>query len=366
MSKYLIVSGDPSGDIHSANLMREIRHLDARAEFIGIGGEKMISEGLQSIAKMSDVAVVGFWEVAKKYTYFKNLLEECTSILKNYKIDVFIPVDYPGFNIRLARKAKDLSIPVIYYIAPQLWAWGKNRAKQLAKVTDKLLVVFPFEVKYFNGFGIDAHFVGHPLLDNEILSGNFKPFNERNGKVAFFPGSRMQEVKKHLRLFSEILDLNNSGGFNLNFTIAKSSNIPLEIFSEFSKFSNVEIAENSYEIIQNSSAGIIKTGTSNLEAALCGLPIAMFYKTSFLTYQIAQRLINLPYISLINILSNKPVVKEFIQNDATPNNILSHIKMILTDENYFNAIQADFKNIKQILGEKGASAQAAKIIIESL
>ena len=362
MNKYLIVSGDPSGDIHSANLMRQIKILQPDSEFIGIGGERMIAEGLQSIASMSDVAVVGFWEVAKKYSFFKNLLNQCVDILKKGDISAFIPVDYPGFNIRLASQSKKLGLPVYYYIAPQLWAWGKNRAKNLARVTDKLLVVFPFEVDYFSKFGIDTVFVGHPLLDNDEFNSVNKPMSQRNGKIAFFPGSRLQEIKKHLKLFKGILEYNKQAGYNFDFVIAKSSNIQFSAFSEVSNLKNIEISDNNIEIMQNSSAGIIKTGTSNLESALCGMPFAMFYKTSFLTYKIAENLVNLPYISIVNILSNRFVINEFIQNDANPRNILDSIFKLINDENEYLKIQNDFVQIRKLLGGSGASQRAAEII----
>ncbi|MDT3739074.1 MAG: lipid-A-disaccharide synthase [Candidatus Kapabacteria bacterium] len=362
MNKYLIVSGDPSGDIHAANLMHEIRQIQPDVEFIGIGGSRMISEGLVTIAKMSDVSVVGFWEVAKKYSFFKKLLNECIDILKNEKITAFIPVDYPGFNIRLAENSKKLGIPVYYYIAPQLWAWGKNRAKNLAKVTDKLLVVFPFEVEYFSKFGIDTTFVGHPLPDNHEYNREFKSFNQRNGKIAFFPGSRLQEVHKHLKLFKGLLDYNTEAGYGYEFVVAKSGNIPDSVFSELSANPNVELSEDNIGIMQNSSAGIIKTGTSNLEAALCGLPFAMFYKTSFLTFRIAEKLVNLPYISIINILFNKFVIREFIQNEANPKAILQYIHELINNRQEYSSLQNQFTLIRNILGGGGASRKAAEII----
>jgi len=363
LNKYLIVSGDPSGDIHSANLMRQIKILQPDSEFIGIGGQRMIAEGLQSIALMSDVAVVGFWEVAKKYSFFKNLLNQCVDILREGEIKAFIPVDYPGFNIRLASQSKKLGIPVYYYIAPQLWAWGKNRAKNLARVTDKLLVVFPFEVDYFSKFGINTVFVGHPLLDNQEFDCNIKTLSERTGKIAFFPGSRLQEIKKHLKLFSGLLEYNQKSDYNFNFVIAKSSNIPLPTFSEVSNLKNVEISDNSIEIMQNSTAGIIKTGTSNLESALCGMPFAMFYKTSLLTFKIAENLVNLPYISIVNILSNRFVINEFIQKDANPKKILDNIYKLVNNENEYSKIQNNFVQIRKLLGGSGASLRAAEIII---
>jgi lipid-A-disaccharide synthase len=365
LKKYLIVAGDPSADKYSANLMREIKLISPDTQFIGIGGPEMIVQGLLPLAKMSEVAVVGFWEVAKKYNFFKKLLNKCADILKIEHIDAFIPIDYPGFNIRLAKFARKLNIPVYYYIAPQLWAWGKNRAKNFSNLTDKLFVVFPFEVEYFAKNNISATFVGHPLLDNPIFAEDFKSFSQRNNKVAFFPGSRIQEVNKHLKLFSEILKISESKSYNFNFVIAKSSNIPIDLFSKFANNSKVEISDNNFEIMQNSSVGIIKTGTSNLEAALCGLPFGMFYKTSFLTYKIAENLVNLPYISIVNILLDKPVVREFIQQDAKPDLILSYIKNLFDNPSEYNEIQQNYNLIRKLLGGSGAAKRVASEIISN-
>ncbi|MFA7626702.1 MAG: lipid-A-disaccharide synthase [Candidatus Kapaibacterium sp.] len=366
MKKILIVSGDPSGDLHSSLLMREIRKLKPEIQFIGIGGEKMIAEGLEALAPMSEVSVVGFWEVAKKYNFFKNLLDKCKDIIKKGDIDIFIPVDYPGFNIRLAEFSKNFGVPVYYYIAPQLWAWGKNRSKKLARVVDKLLVVFPFEVEYFSNFGIDTKFIGHPLLDNKNYSENFMTNVERNGKIAFFPGSRKQEIRKHLDLFVKILKYNEASGYKHQFTVARSSNIPLSEFSMLSLYKNVEICSDNIGIMRTSSAGIIKTGTSNLEAALSGMPFAMFYKTSFLTYTIAERLVNLPYISIVNILSNQFVIQEFIQQRAEAELILDYINMLMKNQDEYRRIQNQFLELRKNLGEGGASLKAAEHILEAL
>lgn len=365
MKTYFIVAGDPSADKYSANLMQEIRNFEPSAKFIGIGGPEMIARGLEPLAKMNDVAVVGFWEVAKRYAFFKNLLNKCNEVLSSGKIDAFIPVDYPGFNIRLAKSAKKLGIPVYYYIAPQLWAWGKNRAKSLANLTDKLFVVFPFEVDYFASYGINATFVGHPLLDESIFSSKIKTLSERNNQIAFFPGSRNQEVKKHLSLLTKILEQNKIQNYNFDFVVAKSSNIPEHVFAEIARNPNVSISENNIEIMLNSSAGIIKTGTSNLEAALCGMPFGMFYKTSTLTFKIAEHLVNLPYISIINILSNKFVIPEFIQNDAKPDKILKFIQQIISNPTEYTKIQNEFEYIRKILGGGGAALCVAKHITDN-
>jgi lipid-A-disaccharide synthase len=364
LKKIFISAGDPSGDIHAAILMRKIRQLQPDVEFIGIGGDNMIREGLHSLVKLSDISVVGFWEVAKKFFFFNELLNKAKQLLKDEKVDVFVPIDYPGFNIRLAGYAKSINIPVIYYIAPQLWAWGKNRAKNLAKCVDKLLVVFPFEEQYFKNFGINTNYVGHPILDVPEFTQKFKTFDERKNLIAFFPGSRLQEVKRHLKFFEDFYKIKDEFLPDYKFGIAQSKNINPIVFEEFAKtHPNIELFCDSIELMKTAKVGIIKTGTSNLEAALCGLPFAMFYKTSYITFKMAERMINLPYISLVNILANKFSVKEFIQSEAKAELILQHLKNILDDKGEYTEIQNDFELMRKALGNGGASENAARIIL---
>ncbi len=360
MKRYFIIAGDPSGDAHGSKLINEIKKIEPQSSFYGIGGNKMVASGLKTLVPLSEIAVVGFWEVAKKYIYFRNLLNRCKSILHNDKPDAFIPIDYPGFNVRLASCAKSINVPVIYYIAPQLWAWGRHRAKKLKGNTDKLLTVLPFEVEFFAQFGIEADFVGHPLLDNAEF--RHKSETERDDSIAFFPGSRLQEVRKHLSLFDYILS-NSKLYKRHNFIIAKSTNLPDEIYSDFlKKFPRIKTGDNSHKILQKSKAGLIKTGTSNLEAALFGLPFAMYYKTSTLSYLIAKNLVDLEGISIVNILAGNPIIREFIQNDIKADEVERHLERLMADNELRKNMLTDFDKIRQNLGGPGASGRAAKII----
>jgi lipid-A-disaccharide synthase len=367
LKKIFISAGDPSGDMHAAILMRKIRQLQPDVEFIGIGGNNMIKEGLRSLVKLSDISVVGFWEVAKKFFFFNELLNKAKQLLKDEKVDVFVPIDYPGFNIRLAGYAKSIHIPVIYYIAPQLWAWGNNRAKILAKCVDKLLVVFPFEEHYFQNFGINTSYVGHPILDVPEFTQPFKIFDERENLIAFFPGSRLQEVKRHLKFFEDFYNIKNNFLPDYRFGIALSKNINPAVYEKFAEtHPDIEMYSDSVDLMKTAKAGIIKTGTSNLEAALSGLPFAMFYKTSYITFKMAERMINLPYISLVNILANKFVVKEFIQKDAKVDLIFQHLRNILENKQEYSDIQNNFALMRTALGIGGASENAARIILKNI
>ena len=366
MKKIFISAGDPSGEIHAARLMKQIKEQSGEVEFTGLGGENMIKEGLHPLAKLSDISVVGFWEVAKRYGFFKSLLNKCRNIISK-DIDIFIPVDYPGFNIRLAGYAKEAGIPVTYYIAPQLWAWGKNRAKKLGAVVDKLLVVFPFEVEYFRNFGIDAVFTGHPLMDDPVFADDPPGFGARKKLIALLPGSRDQEVKSHLPVLKKCADKIRATMPEYEFGIGVSRTVDERLYNDFIAVNDgFRLYENTREMMLQSRAGIVKTGTSTLEAALCGMPFAMFYKTSLLTYYMGRYLVNLPHISLVNIISGKAAVKEFVQNDFRPAAVAAEIGRIIKDDDYRNNMLGDFQSIRKELGGEGASKKAAEEILKLL
>ncbi len=361
LKTIFIVAGDQSGDTHAAKLMHELSQKIPLVKFIGIGGEAMERAGLRSLVPLSEISVVGFWEVAKKYRYFKRLIAQCEQIFNVENIDCFIPVDYPGFNLRLAGIAKKNNIPVYYYIAPQLWAWGASRAKKLAAVIDKLLVVFPFEVEFFRKFGIETEFVGHPLLDNEMFSQS----SERKKRIALLPGSRLQEVKKHIPIMRETVTIIEKELPEYSFGIATSPLIKKAVYKKMIPKS-WELFSDSRALMKTSTLGIVKTGTSTLEAALCRLPFVMMYKTSSISYFLGKNLVQLPYISLVNILANKQIVPELIQQDATPQNIARNVIDLHNNQAKQGLMKVEFDEIRTLLGNPGASKRAADSILRSL
>ncbi|MBP7215063.1 MAG: lipid-A-disaccharide synthase [Candidatus Kapabacteria bacterium] len=366
MKKVLIIAGDASGDLHSSNLMRELWKIDEKIEFVGIGGDKMESLGFSSIVPISEVSVVGFWEVAKKANFFQFLLQKIGNLIKKGNIDLFIPVDFPGFNQRVAKFAKKFNVPVAWYIAPQLWAWGENRSKDFAKLIDLLLVVFPFEAEYFEKFGIKTKWVGHPLLDLEIFHQQIKNYEEREKRIIFLPGSRKQEINSHIKLVNSTIELLNRSLNDFQFEIVLPQHLKYEFSKKIATNSDTIIAdESSHQLMSNSLAGLIKTGTSNLEAALLGMPFAMFYRTSLSTYFIGKKIINLPYLSLVNILSQKQVIPELIQKEANPDNLAKSIIQIVENRKLYDEMQSNFLFLRQQLGEVGASKNAANIIYSS-
>ncbi len=367
MKKIFISAGDPSSDAHGARLMAELKSLAPDIEFIGIGGNAMCNEGLNPLVSLEQVSVVGFWEVAKKYFFFRNLIKNCARRLNDEKVEVLIAIDYPGFNIRLAEHAKQIGIPVIYYIAPQLWAWGKGRAKKLAVVTDLLLAVFPFETEFFTKYNIRTEFVGHPLLDNPEFS-EIPNNNSRNKNlIAFLPGSRKQEIVKHMPLFNSIAHLLKQEKPELEFGLSISPTVNKNEYEPYLRdFDKWQLWDDSKSLMKKSYAGIVKTGTSTLEAALCCMPFTMILKTSSISYSLGKHLVKLDNISLVNILASKKVVNEFIQSVAKPEIISKEILSLYNNHQKYNTMQNEFLEIRKMLGEKGASKRAAKLIIKEL
>lgn len=362
--KIFILAGEPSGDIHGARLLKELRSQCPEIEIVGIGGPMMESEGLKSLVPISDMAVSGIWEVLKHYGFFRKTMDMCISELREGAVDLFLPIDYPGFNIRLATEAKKMGIPVAYYIAPQLWAWGKNRADKISKVVDKLLVVFPFEVDFFHSHGINAEYVGHPLMDSPEFS---DVSTNREPVVAFFPGSRRQELSRHLPIVERVSDLLAAELPDHRIALAMAKSLPEHFYDELrQRQPEWEFTSDSRQLMRTSACGLVKTGTTNLEAALLGLPFAMFYRTSFVSYVLSKKMINLPYISLVNILTESFTVKELIQSDSSPEKITTELVRLVRDSEYRDGIEKVFADIRQLLGSGGASRNAARKIIEML
>ena len=360
-----IVAGESSGDIHASLLMEELRRNRPNLNFIGIGGSRMAKSGLKTIVDISKISVVGFAEVLKNLKFFKWVFNKCEEIFKTQKIDLLICVDFPGFNLRLTKIAKKYKIPVCYYIAPQLWAWGQRRIKTIQKNVDLLLVVFPFEKDFFSKYLKNVEFVGHPLLDLPIFKEPFLNFEERDDTIALLPGSRKVEILHHLTLISKLVELIKSFSSKYEIVIP-ISNFENEILLKNylgERIKSVRFEYDSLEVLRTSKAGVIKSGTSNLEAGLLGLPFVMFYKTSVLTYLIARRLVNLEHISIVNILLDGNYIPEFIQEFAQPEKIFASLKTIFEDREVYHQMQNSFLKLRRILGEEGATQKAVQNIL---
>ena len=311
--KYYIIAGEASGDLHGSNLITELKKLDTDADFQGWGGDKMQSAGVNLGKHYRDLAFMGFTEVVKNLpTIFKNL-QFCKQDILNYQPDVLILIDYPGFNLRIAKWAKQNNFFVIYYISPQVWAWKESRVKDIKKYIDKMLVILPFEKEFYKKWDYDVVYVGHPLV--EVVE-SFKLKNESESEsqssniIALLPGSRKQEIQRKLPVM-----LQTAAHFpEYNFVVAKAPGIEENFYNTFlSSHKNVTTVVNqTYSLLSKAKAALVTSGTATLETALFGVPEIVCYKGSSISYYIAKKLIKLKYISLVNLIMNKEVVKELI------------------------------------------------------
>ncbi len=362
--KYYIIAGEASGDLHGSNLIKEIKKLDASANIRCWGGDKMQEAGGELVKHYRELAFMGFTEVVMNLrTIFKNLAF-CKQDILQYKPDAIILIDYPGFNLRIAKWAKQQGFKVIYYISPQVWAWKENRVKSMKLCIDKMLVILPFEKNYFKDkWNWEVEYVGHPLVEviqRHKTQGTSQQLSDKP-VIALLPGSRKQEILKKLPVMLEV-----SKSFpSYQFIVAKAPGVDETFYDELLKnYSNVSyVANKTYDLLMQSKAALVTSGTATLETALFGVPEVVCYKGSYLSYQIGRRLVKVKYISLVNLIMDKLVVKELIQNDLTVENLKKELEELLTDNKRKEQLQKDYTTLKQMLSEGGnASAKAAASI----
>jgi lipid-A-disaccharide synthase len=366
--KYYIIAGEASGDLHGSNLIKELKKLDGAADIRCWGGDLMQKAGAHLVKHYRDLAFMGFAEIVKNLgTILKNL-KFCKQDILDFKPDALVLIDYPGFNLRIAKWAKKLGLKVIFYISPQVWAWKENRVKEMKKDIDKMIVIIPFEKEYFKKrWNWEVEYVGHPLAE-EIESQKSKIQTQKYSDkpiVALLPGSRKQEIAKKLPIMLEVSKFFH----HYQFIVAEAPSVDNEFYQSFTKsYSNVSSVKNqTYNLLSQSKAALVTSGTATLETALFGVPEVVCYKGSAVSYQIAKRVIKVKYISLVNLIMNRPVVKELIQNDLTEHNLKHELQELLKNEKRINELKRDYAELKRILSEGGnASENAAKVIIDFL
>jgi len=368
--KLLIIAGEESGDLIGAALIRELMNLNPKLEISGIGGDRMQNEGMNLFYHINDMAFLGFAEVVKHIPFIRKVRANLIAAVIDLNINNAVLIDYPGFNLNIAKKLKKIGTRVIYYVSPQLWAWGSGRMNKIKRLVDKMLVVFPFEEKLYSDNNVDVSFVGHPLIerinDYEFLSREefFNKFQLEplKGILLLMPGSRIQEVKM---IFPSTINgaIQLAKEFNLQTVIACSANLDENIFYQNYNVSDIKVIKGySYDLMKYANFGIIKSGTSTLEAGFFEIPMMVVYKTSALTYMIGKKLIKVEKIGMVNILLDESVVPELIQNDVTEANIYKTGKDILGDEKKYALIKEKLSGVKSKLGTPGASARTAKHI----
>jgi len=372
--KIMIIAGEASGDLHASGLIREILRLRPEIEIFGIGGDKMRQQGVDLLYHITEMSVVGFIDVIKRFAFFRKVYSELVQILQTKRPNVLILIDYPGLNLKLANAARKLGIQVFYYIAPQVWAWGTGRIKKMAKLIDNLAVILPFEKKLFQDAGIRTHFVGHPLL--EVLSTKMtkdefcksRHLNKNEKIIGLLPGSRILEVKRLLpELIKTAMELKNRDT-HLQIVIGRSSSVTKALYQEIVD-NNPAITildDSTYEVMKYSDLLLVASGTATLESALFETPLMIVYRVDPLSYFIAKQLVKIKNIGLVNVIAGKQIVPEFIQYQFTSANMIPVAEKLLFDQNERQRMIAELKLIKQKLGEIGASKKAAEIALSMI
>ena len=365
--KYYIIAGEASGDLHASNLIKEIIKLEPNADIRAWGGDKMQNAGANVVKHFKDLAFMGFYEVLINLRTILKNISFCKKDILEFSPDKIIFVDYPGFNMRIAKWSKKYKFQTIYYIAPQLWAWNEKRIKKIKKYIDYLYVILPFEKEFFETkHKYPVKFLGHPLLDSiSNFKKNYDSSSEqiitnKKAVIAILPGSRKQEIKKILNTVIKIVDYFPDH----QFIVAGAPNIELSYYKSILKNKRIKVIENkTYEILSISTAAIVTSGTATLETALFKVPQVVCYKSSYFSYFIAKLIVNIKYISLVNLIMDQQIVKELIQQDCNKDKIRYELEKIL-DLNNKKSLQIKYDELTSILGNSGTSKRVALDIIK--
>lgn len=368
--KYYIIAGEASGDLHASNLMKALRANDPYADFRFWGGDRMKAVGGELVKHYRDLAFMGFLEVVQNLNTILSNLKFCKQDIPDYNPDALILVDYPGFNLRIADFARQQKIKVFYYISPQLWAWKRNRVKIVKRAVDKMFVILPFEKNFYSEYDVDVDFVGHPLLDAlenyQFADKNeFIQKNKLDGRpvIALLPGSRKQEVSTMLSIMMKMAHAFR----DYQFVTGAAPSLDDKFYHNILKNSDIKLAsDQTYDLLKNAEAAMVTSGTATLETALIGTPEVVCYKGNFISYQIAKRLVHVDYISLVNLIMEKEIVKELIQNQLNPRNLKKVLDKLLFDNQYKGQLHEDYGRLREKLGGPGASENTAKLILKYL
>lgn len=371
--KYYIIAGEASGDLHASNLMKALKVRDPEAEFRCWGGDLMEAEGGDLVKHYRDLAFMGFWEVFVHLNTILRNIKVCEADILLYGPDAVILVDYPGFNLRIARFAKENGLKVIYYISPQIWAWKKGRIRKIRRYVDEMLVILPFEKAFYARNGMEVHYVGHPLLD--AVGGDLrgqeavKDFRRNNGLdgrdiIALLPGSRKQEISAILPRMLKVVPFFPQ----YQFVVSTVNWQPAELYGKYlGNYDVKQVSGSTYPLLANAKAAIVASGTATLETAMIGTPQVVCYAGSELSYLIAKNLVSgIRFISLPNLIADKRIVSELIQHELNTDTLKEELSLITENRPNIDRIKADYRQLYTLLGDGSASAKAADVIIESL
>jgi lipid-A-disaccharide synthase len=362
--RYYIIVGEASGDLHGSNLIKAIRQKDADADVRCWGGDKMQAAGATLVKHYRELAFMGFVEVLLHLRTILRNIDFCKKDIVAYKPDVLVLIDYPGFNMRIAEWAKKQGIKIVYYISPQVWAWKESRVHKLKRDVDKMLVILPFEKDFYKKWHYETDYVGHPLI--QVVEEELKtPATKLSDKpvIALLPGSRAQEIKVKLPIMLQAVKHYP----DYQFIVAQAPSQPDVLYTNIIGNQNVLLAKGqTYNLLKQASAALVTSGTATLETALFGVPEVVCYKGNPISYQLAKRLIKVKYISLVNLIMDKPVITELIQGDLNEAMLKQELDKLLHNSTHIAQLKQDYAQLWHLLGDKNASVNAAQAIIDVL
>ncbi|MGD2278524.1 MAG: lipid-A-disaccharide synthase [Candidatus Omnitrophota bacterium] len=363
----LIIAGEPSGDIRAGELIKELKKFLPEVHFWGIGGDRMEAEGVELIKHVRHFSIIGVWEAIKKLPQIHRQFKDVVKNARERKPFLAVLVDYPGFNLKLAAFLHGEKIPVIYYIIPQIWAWGGGRIKLLKRYLDKALVLFGFEEKLLKSFGINCEFVGHPLLDS-MPERETRDSSSGSLIIALLPGSRKTEIASMFPLMLDAAEMILKKRKNVNFVVAENSNIDKALYDAalagHSSLRVKRVKDKTFDCLNECDFAIVTSGTATLETAVMEKPMVISYRTSALTAALFRLFAKTTRIGLVNIIAGKEIAPEILQEDATPENLSQKVLEIINDENRMRDIKQELKKVKECLGGEGASRKAAAAVYE--
>ncbi|TRX62199.1 lipid-A-disaccharide synthase [Fulvivirga sp. M361] len=361
--RYYLIAGERSGDLHGGNLVRSLKKKDPEAEFRGFGGDAMESEGMHLSVHYRDLAFMGFWEVFKNLGTISGYLKRCRADIVQFQPDVVILIDYAGFNLKIAGFCKKQNIRVFYYISPKVWAWNTKRALKLKRLVDRMFVILPFEKEFYKNYGWEVDYVGNPVLDALKNHVSQRADFDEQKTVALLPGSRKQELEYAVPLFVGLAD--RFPGYE--FVVAAVDNIEKSLYASLDEKQNVTLLYGeTYDLLARAKAAVVTSGTAALETALWKTPQVVTYRTSKVTYWIAKSLIKVDYISLVNLIAGKMVVKELIQEDFNLEKLSEELMLLMDDEGYRARMLREYDDIYNLLDQGSASENAADKMVNYL
>jgi len=370
----MIVTGEASGDLHGANLIRAAREIDPELAFFGVGGQRMAAAGCDIVIPGETITVMGLVEVIEYFPVIYRAFRRLKGILHGGdRPDLLILVDFPDFNLRLAAEAKKAGVPVLYYVSPQVWAWRRGRVKKIARIVDRLAVILPFEPDYYRHVDLHVEYVGNPLLDEAKVGCPREEFLRGHGLdpdrpvVGLFPGSRRNELKFILETIWSAAEVLLREQPQIQFLLPMAPSLPADAFAQHLAERPLPVTlvrDDIYDVANACDAVIAVSGTATLQIALVGTPMVVVYKVAPMTYAIGRRLVKIPFVSLVNIVAGEEVVREFIQDAATPEAIVAEIRQLLRDEVYRGRMRQGLLRVKEIMGAPGCSERVARMASE--